>query len=104
AATGRGGPQLLPSAGEITLDEDGFNRVQFLTRTGRDFGSFTLHNQRKEPVHLYGFNAEDDSFEAEVSGGALGTVKVARPGRYDVYCEEDETLHCVLFVTDGSFN
>lgn len=97
-------PELAPSAGEITLDDEGFNRTQYLARSRKGGASFTLHNQRKQAVHLYGFNESDDSFEAEISAGALGTVKVAKPGRYDVYCEEDESLHCVLFITQGGLD
>jgi len=96
-------PELAPSAGEITLDDEGFNRAQYLARHRKGGASFTLHNQRKQAVHLYGFSETDDSFEAEVSAGALGTIKVAKAGRYDVYCEEDETLHCVLFAEAGPY-
>lgn len=93
-------PNLAPSAGEITVDDTGFNRAQYLARNGKGGASFTVHNQRKQAVHLYGFSESDDSFEVEVSAGALGTVKVAKAGRYDVYCEEDDSLHCVLFVSN----
>ncbi|MCB9931960.1 MAG: hypothetical protein H6841_00900 [Planctomycetes bacterium] len=92
-----------PAATELELDDDGFNRAQMLVviRAGGKSASFTLHNQRKQAVHVYGFNERDGSFEGEISAGALGTVNVSQAGRYDVYCEEDDSLHCVLFVTDG---
>ena len=100
-------PLPPPAAGELELDDDGFNRVQLLARKNRPghkgSATFTLQNLRDTTVHIYGFNETDGSFEGEVSANSLGTIKVRDPGRYDIYCDEDETLHCVLFVTENSY-
>ncbi|MHC4408188.1 MAG: hypothetical protein ACYS0E_04485 [Planctomycetota bacterium] len=91
-----------PAAAELELDEDGFSRVQLLAAAGGRSGhaSLTLLNRRSSAVHLYGFNETDASFEATVGANARTTVAVSETGRYDIFCDEDESLHCVLFVTD----
>ncbi|MCB9893436.1 MAG: hypothetical protein H6839_03195 [Planctomycetes bacterium] len=91
-----------PAASELELNDDGFSRDQLLATMKGASAQFTLRNTRGSAVHVYGFNEGDGSFEAEVGSGALGTVKVSAPGRYDVYCDEDESLHCVLFVVDSA--
>ncbi|MCA8915074.1 MAG: hypothetical protein KDB90_06645 [Planctomycetes bacterium] len=91
-----------PSASELEINDDGFSRGQLIAVKAGASAQFTLRNARGSSVHLYGFNAADGSFESEVGAGSLGTVKVSNPGRYDVYCDEDESLHCILFVVESA--
>jgi hypothetical protein len=86
----------------VELDADGFDRVQLLAAPGAGNGpaSFTVRNRRGGAVVIYGFNENDDSFEATVPANGSSTVQVSAPGRYDVSCDEDDALHLVLFVTD----
>lgn len=97
-------PILPPDAAEIQLDENGFGRSQYLTVKNRrgpeGRASFTFRNLRDEDVNFYAVNENDGFIEGKVSAGALGTFSVSEAGRYDLYCEEDDSLHCVLFVSD----
>jgi len=95
-------PGPVPAADELKLDRDGFSRVQLLAVAGGQASqaSFALINRRSSAVHIYGFNEADESFEATVGANARSTVVVPGTGRYDIFCDEDESLHCVLFVTD----
>lgn len=94
------GPATAVAA--LELDKDGFSRVQLLAAAGgpRGDANFTLLNRRSGTVHIYGINEADACFEATVGANARSTVHVSETGRYDIFCDEDESLHCVLFVTD----
>ena len=97
-------PLVLPDATEIEVDEDGFSRFQYLgVRRTRGKATFTLQNSLDREIHVYGFNGNDDYFEQTVSSGTLATFAVSEPGRYEVFCEEEESFSCVLFVADGPF-
>jgi len=104
----RTGPGDMSRTAEITLGEEGFDRSQYLSIMGWTAGdklgcAISVLNQLKTEIHLYGFNQFDQSFEATVSAGAMAMFRIAEPGRYEVYCEEDETLHCVLFAEAGPY-
>ena len=94
-------PASTQVATELEVTDEGFNRSQFLGLMKRGGAAFTLKNSRDSKIHIYGFNAADDYFEAEASAGSLATFNVSAPGRYDVYCEEDDAFHAVLFVAEG---
>jgi hypothetical protein len=97
-----GVPGPAPVAAALHLGKDGFNRLQLLAVTAGPGGaaSFTLSNQRDSAVHIFGSSETGALFEAAVDAKARRSIRVSEVGRYDIYCDEDESLHCVLFVTD----
>lgn len=92
---------------EFRLDEEGFDRSQYLAvknrRGPKGRVSIAVHNTLDRDVLVFGVNADDDFFELTVSKGALATVSFSAAGRYDVYCEADESFHCVLLVAEGPY-
>lgn len=92
---------------EFRLDEEGFDRSQYLAvkdrRGPKGRVSIAVHNTLGRDVLVYAVNADDDFFEVTVSKGALGTISLTAAGRYDVYCDADESFHCVLLVADGPY-
>ncbi|MBX3461215.1 MAG: hypothetical protein KF696_14820 [Planctomycetes bacterium] len=74
-----------------------FSRQQVAMLPG---GTLTLRNDRSSAVTVFGAS-DDEFFELTVEPKTTGSVTVPRAGVYEVMCEEDESLSCTLYVTEG---
>lgn len=78
---------------------------------GRDFSNAQLVltanapvleivNERDSSVTLYSANADGEGFDVTIGAGETATVRDITTGRFEIFCDEDEDLYCVLIVPD----
>lgn len=94
------------SAPVLKVTEDGFDRLNIASghqpNFHKLFTSIQVKNERGSKLTIYGFNEDGDSFEVTVPANGEATAKVSDDGTYEVYCDEDEALHCTWHaVTKG---
>jgi hypothetical protein len=97
------GPVNQAFVSTLTLDQSGFSHAQVpatgkMTMTMQSSLFLRIANRRDTPVTIYGYSDGDASFEIEVPANGEEQVSGISAGVYDVFCLEDESVHCRLIA------
>jgi hypothetical protein len=84
-----------PKDEEVEVDDEGLSRSQLLMQPG---GNFTVRNTRDTTLTIVGVSLED-IFELKVGPNSSASLRVEKPGEYEITSDEDESLFAFMWVT-----
>lgn len=103
-AASSGRRSTAPNQATVEIDEAGFSHSQLLLAGVSELPtSLLISNSRRIELNVFGFSDTDEYVEVTIEPGQTGRIEMPPPGRYELMCDEDEGLHCTLFVTATSY-
>jgi hypothetical protein len=84
-----------PKDEEVEVDDEGLSRSQLLMQPG---GNFTVRNTRDVALTIVGVSMED-IFELKVGPNSSASIRLEKPGEYEITSDEDESLFAFMWVT-----
>jgi hypothetical protein len=80
---------------EVEVGAEAMSRSQLLMQPG---GNFTVRNTRDTALTIVGVSLED-IFELKVGPNTSASIRVEKPGEYEITSDEDESLFAFMWVT-----
>ena len=84
-----------PRDEEVEVGGEALSRSQLLMQPG---GNFTVRNTRDTALTIVGVSLED-IFELKVGPNTSASIRVEKPGEYEITSDEDESLFAFMWVT-----